>query len=143
MTPTWIRDEITRPWALIAAAVVLAASLGVAVALALYAPPAHAAPASGRTCTGALTRGALAVTRTTGTTGPGRAWTSVTITSTGDPAILVTDRGHAPNRVARGASGVVTGTRSWGFSTRHPAGVSVTVAYVDGRTGRPGTVHHC
>lgn len=132
--PTW-----RGPAAAIAAAALAASVLGAGIGLAesaSAAPTAMQVTSSG-TCSVPLSHGAAVLNRTTARMGSGRYLTSVVLTATGDPFTLVVDRGTATNRLARGAAGSVSATRSWTFSSRH-GDARAHVAVVDTRTGAYG-----
>lgn len=104
-------------------------------------------------CTAPLSRGRAVVTRSTGrvSDGAARYWTSITLTSTGDPFLLVVNRGVGQDpisrvivRAARGITGTVGAgqTRSWGFHSRD-GHVVASVAGVDQATGRIFNIAGC
>lgn len=107
----------------------------------LLAAPAAAAPTSGNRCTAPLTYGSAVVTRTTGSIGGGRHWTSITLGTDGDGYRLVWNRGYGYGTKgsltvrARGIVGEVHGTRSWGFVSRTGETLA-SVGGVDVNTGR-------
>jgi hypothetical protein len=129
----------------------LAAAAGITAAAALAATPASAAaPASargvpgvysGRSCSAPLSYGHALVTRQTGYVGAGRYWTSMTMVSTGDEFRLVTDRLEGIGsrgtmiRRARGITGTVNTSRSWGAHSRTP-NMRAVVRGVDKITGK-------